>query len=201
MPHIRTLQRTPLLSVGDGRFLKVEQHVVAFGDGQQVDDWPWVITPDFVNVVPVLGDGRILCFRQEKYAADGLTLGVPGGYLEAGEEPLPAARRELLEETGYAGGRWMPTSWTATAVWAAATFSWRRMSNGASRWMPTTWKSWSRCCSHAQRSVQPCCAASSRSCPGQPASPWRFCTWGRSQAPTRPRRRPRRCRRRAAEYR
>jgi ADP-ribose pyrophosphatase len=106
MPQIHTLDRKPLLSVGDGRFLKVEQHVVAFGDGRQVDDWPWVITPDFVNVVPALPDGRILCFRQEKYAAKGVTLGVPGGYLEPGEETLPAAQRELLEETGYGGGRW-----------------------------------------------------------------------------------------------
>jgi ADP-ribose pyrophosphatase len=106
MPQIRTLDRKPLLSVGDGRFLKVEQHVVAFGDGRQVDDWPWVITPDFVNVVPVLPDGRVLCFRQEKYAAEGMTLSVPGGYLEPGEEDLPAAQRELLEETGYGGGRW-----------------------------------------------------------------------------------------------
>lgn len=106
MAQIRTLDRKPLLSVGDGRFLKVEQHVVAFGDGRQVDDWPWVITPDFVNVVPVLPDGRILCFRQEKYAAQGMTLSVPGGYLEPGEEDLPAAQRELLEETGYGGGRW-----------------------------------------------------------------------------------------------
>jgi ADP-ribose pyrophosphatase len=108
MPQIQTLQRTPLLSVGNGRFLKVEQHVVTFGDGRQVDDWPWVITPDFVNVVPVLEDGRILCFRQEKYAAKGLTLGVPGGYLEEGEDPLAAARRELLEETGYSGESWTP---------------------------------------------------------------------------------------------
>ncbi len=106
MSYIRTLQRTPLLSVGDGRFLKVEQHVVAFGADRQVDDWPWVITPEFVNITAVRTDGRILCFRQEKYAANGLTLAVPGGYLEAGEEPLAAAQRELLEETGYGGGRW-----------------------------------------------------------------------------------------------
>lgn len=107
-PYIRTLQRTPLLTVGDGRFLKVEQHVVDFGGARQVHDWAWVIAPDFVNIVPVLADGRILCFRQEKYAAQGLTLGVPGGYLEAGEDPLAGAQRELREETGYGGGRWTP---------------------------------------------------------------------------------------------
>lgn len=103
---MRTVERRPLLSVGDGRFLKVEQHVVEFANGHRVEDWGWLVTPEYINVVPVLADGRILCFRQEKYAASGLTLGLPGGYLEMGEEPLAAAQRELLEETGYGGGRW-----------------------------------------------------------------------------------------------
>lgn len=103
---MRTVARRPLLQVGDGRFLRVEQHVVEFGSGRRVEDWGWVVTPEFINVVPVLTDGRVLCFRQEKYAAQGLTLSVPGGYLEAGEDPLAAAQRELLEETGYGGGRW-----------------------------------------------------------------------------------------------
>ena len=103
---MRTVERKPLLSVGDGRFLKVEQHVVEFDNGRRVDDWGWVVTPEFINVAPVLADGRILCFRQEKYAAHGLTLALPGGYLEACEEPLAAAQRELLEETGYGGGQW-----------------------------------------------------------------------------------------------
>lgn len=103
---MRTLERRPLLTLGDGKFLRVEQHVVEFDGGRRVDDWGWVVTPAFVNVMPVLSDGRILCFRQEKYAATGLTLSVPGGYLEAGEDALAAAQRELLEETGYGGGRW-----------------------------------------------------------------------------------------------
>jgi ADP-ribose pyrophosphatase len=33
-------------------------------------------------------------------------LGIVGGYIEAGEDPLAAAQREMLEETGYAAATW-----------------------------------------------------------------------------------------------
>ncbi len=106
MEGLRTLKRTHLLTVGDGRFLSVESHVVAFPDGAVVEDWGWVISPDYINVVAVTEDERFVCFRQPKYAVTGLTLGVTGGYIEAGEEPLAAAQRELLEETGHVADQW-----------------------------------------------------------------------------------------------
>lgn len=106
MENLRTLARRPLLTVGDGRFLTVESHIVAFPDGRVVEDWGWVITPDYINVIAVTEDGRFLCFRQPKYAVTGLSLSVTGGYIEAGEEPLAAAQRELLEETGYVAATW-----------------------------------------------------------------------------------------------
>ncbi len=65
-----------------------------------------MVTPDYVNVVAVTEAGDFLCFRQTKYGINGVTTAIVGGYLEPGEEPLAAAQRELLEETGYAGENW-----------------------------------------------------------------------------------------------
>ncbi|MFN8455612.1 MAG: NUDIX hydrolase [Anaerolineae bacterium] len=101
----KTLSRRTVLNYG--KFLVVENHTVELPSGQIINDWPWLITPDYVNVAAVTTEGLFICFRQTKYAAGGVTLAVVGGYLELGEEPLAAARRELLEETGYAAPEWI----------------------------------------------------------------------------------------------
>src|SRR5574340_254833 len=94
-----TLERRTMLE--RGKWLTVEEHSVKLPDGQIIPDWPWIITPDFVNVVAVTREGLFVLFRQTKYALDGLSLAPVGGYIEPGEQPLGAAQRELLEETGY----------------------------------------------------------------------------------------------------
>jgi len=91
----------------DGPWLAVEHHTVALPDGRLIPDWPWVITPDYINVVAVTKDGRFICFRQVKYGIEGVTLAVVGGYIKEGEVPLEAAKRELLEETGYEAPDWL----------------------------------------------------------------------------------------------
>jgi ADP-ribose pyrophosphatase len=101
----KTLSKSVLLDYG--KFLVVERHTVQLPDGRVIDDWPWVITPDFACVVAVTPDDRYLVFRQVKYAVEGTTLAPAGGYLESGEDPLAAAKRELLEETGYEAGEWI----------------------------------------------------------------------------------------------
>jgi ADP-ribose pyrophosphatase len=88
-------------------WLVVENHTVELPDGRLIPDWPWIITPDYVNVVAVTGDEHFICFRQVKYGVEGTTLGMVGGFVEAGEEPIQAARRELLEETGYEAADWV----------------------------------------------------------------------------------------------
>ena len=45
--------------------------------------------------------------RQYKHGLRKIVLALPAGYCENDEVPLDAAQRELLEETGYAGGKWV----------------------------------------------------------------------------------------------
>ena len=100
----KTLSRQTILD--RGKFLTVEKHVIELSDGRVIDDWSWVITPDFVLVAVLTEDGKFLCFRQTKYAVEGLTLAPVGGMIEPGEDPLTAAQRELLEETGCQAEDW-----------------------------------------------------------------------------------------------
>jgi ADP-ribose pyrophosphatase len=62
--------------------------------------------PDYSAVVALTDDGRGLIVRQYRPAVEHHTLELPSGLVDAGESPLEAARRELLEETGYEGGEW-----------------------------------------------------------------------------------------------
>ena len=100
----KTLTRSRVLSFD--KFLSVESHTIQLPDGRVILDWPWLVMPDYVNVVAVTRDDKFVCFRQTKYAVSGTSLAVVGGYIEPGEEPLAAARRELLEETGYEAIDW-----------------------------------------------------------------------------------------------
>ena len=87
-------------------YLSVELHDVSLPDGRHIEDWTWVVTPDYVSIVVVTDDNRFLCFRQQKYGVEGFSLAPVGGYIEPGEDPLAAARRELKEEAGYEASEW-----------------------------------------------------------------------------------------------
>jgi ADP-ribose pyrophosphatase len=58
--------------------------------------------PDWCNIVPLTDDNDVVMVRQRRHGIGEETLELPGGMIDPGDpSPLEAARRELLEETGY----------------------------------------------------------------------------------------------------
>ena len=57
----------------------------------------------WVNIIPVTKDNKVVLIEQYRQGTDELTLEVPGGLVEPGENPQDAGERECIEETGYEG--------------------------------------------------------------------------------------------------
>ena len=74
--------------------------------GAVKDPYYVVERPDAAIIFPLTGDGEAVLVRQYRPPLERMELGLPAGLVEEGEKPEAAARRELLEETGYAGGEW-----------------------------------------------------------------------------------------------
>ena len=62
--------------------------------------------PDWINIIAITVDGRMVFERQYRHGRGEVGYEIPAGVCEPGETPEQAARRELLEETGFGGGSW-----------------------------------------------------------------------------------------------
>jgi 8-oxo-dGTP pyrophosphatase MutT (NUDIX family) len=80
--------------------LSLERQRLAAGPGEEREALV-LAAPDWVNVVPLLDDGRVVMVRQWRFGIAAPTLEIPGGIVDPGESGRDAAARELIEETGY----------------------------------------------------------------------------------------------------
>jgi ADP-ribose pyrophosphatase len=60
-------------------------------------------SPKWVNIIPVTRNNEVVLVEQYRHGIDEITLEVPGGLVENGEDPRDAGERECREETGYEG--------------------------------------------------------------------------------------------------
>lgn len=66
-------------------------------------------SPDWVNIIPITPDREVVLVRQFRHGIRAATLEIPGGMLDPGDpSPLEAARREMVEESGYDADRVEP---------------------------------------------------------------------------------------------
>lgn len=89
--------------VADCRVFRVQRRTSRRLSDETRSDWYVVDTPDFVNVVALTPLRELVLVRQFRHGVDAFSLELPGGMVDAGEDPLAAGLRELREETGYAG--------------------------------------------------------------------------------------------------
>ncbi len=105
MKKWKTLSNETIIEYG--KFLTLQNHKIKLHNEKIIENWPWIVLPNFVNIVAITDNGKFIFFKQTKYAVDGIVLAPVGGYVEKDEEPLEAAKRELLEETGFNADEWI----------------------------------------------------------------------------------------------
>ncbi|MEP0548221.1 MAG: NUDIX hydrolase [Rhodothermales bacterium] len=79
---------------------------VRLPSGVEMEEFHVAEYPDWALAVALTEDGQAVLVEQYRYAVDRVGLEFAAGVVHAGEPPLEAARRELLEETGYVANEW-----------------------------------------------------------------------------------------------
>lgn len=87
-------------------WLTARKDCIVHPDGRVNDEYYVLEYPAWVNTIAVTADGRFVMVEQYRHGLDDVFVELCAGVVEDNESPEDAARRELLEETGYTGGRW-----------------------------------------------------------------------------------------------
>lgn len=91
------------------RYMSLFNDRILLPSGQEIEYARFELR-DFASVLPIKSD-KIVMIRIYRYPANRLSLEVPSGYLEVGEDPKRCALRELEEETGYKAGKIQSMGW------------------------------------------------------------------------------------------
>ena len=88
-------------TIADGRIFTVERSLAESPVDGQPRPFHRIRSVDWAQILPITADDEAVLVRQYRHGAQRLTLEMPGGLIDPGEDPATAALRECLEETGY----------------------------------------------------------------------------------------------------
>jgi ADP-ribose pyrophosphatase len=87
--------------VADCRVFTVRRDHSTAAFDRRVHDFYVIEAPDWINVIPLTKDNQVVLIEQYRHGTEEVSLEIPGGMVDPGEEPHATAARELFEETGY----------------------------------------------------------------------------------------------------
>ncbi len=102
----KLLDRTDVYS--DEPWVHLSKDRVLLPNGVEIDNFYRLQCNDYAIVAALTPDGHFVMERQYKHGTGKVSLMLPGGAIEKGEDPLIAAQRELKEETGFVAENWHP---------------------------------------------------------------------------------------------
>lgn len=89
-------------------WIRLRSDTCRTADGIVVEGYHVLEYPAWANVVALTDEGEIVLVHQYRHAVGEVVLELPGGSVDAGEEPIVGAARELEEETGYTAAALVP---------------------------------------------------------------------------------------------
>jgi ADP-ribose pyrophosphatase len=88
-------------TVADARIFTVERSLAVSPVDGEARAFHRIQCVDWVQILPITADHEIVLVRQYRHGAQRITLEMPGGLIDPGEDPATGAMRECFEETGY----------------------------------------------------------------------------------------------------
>lgn len=85
------------------RWIRVRADECVAADGTVISPYYVLEYPNWVHMVVINDKNQILITEQYRHGAKDISFELPCGTQERDEKPLEAAKRELIEETGYSG--------------------------------------------------------------------------------------------------
>ncbi|MDQ3748597.1 MAG: NUDIX hydrolase [Acidobacteriota bacterium] len=102
-----TWTRTKTKEIADCRVFKVREDFCKRESDGAEHNFFVIENPDWVNVIALTKEKAVVFIEQFRQGTQELALEIPGGMVDEGEQAITAARRELLEETGYSSNEFI----------------------------------------------------------------------------------------------